>query len=68
MDRLEGKMSTKKKQKPLKRRKPSTPPRFAVGDRVRVKQGTADPDFPDILLGGWAGTITEVNHDGKSHL
>jgi hypothetical protein len=28
---------------------------------VRVKPGTADPDFPDIPLGGWAGTITEVD-------
>ncbi|MCY2992374.1 MAG: hypothetical protein NTY19_31490 [Planctomycetota bacterium] len=61
-------MSTKKKRKSPRRRKPSTPPRFAVGDRVRVKYGTADPDFPDIPLGGWAGTITEVSDDGKSHL
>ena len=61
-------MSTKKKRKPLKRRKPSTPPRFAVGDQVRVKYGTADFDFPDIPLGGWAETITEVSHDAKSHL
>ena len=61
-------MSTKKKQKPLKRRKPTTPPRFAVEDRVRVKYGVPDPDFPDIPLGGWAGTITEVSHDAKSHL
>ncbi len=61
-------MSTKKKRKSLKRRKPPTPPKLAVGDRVRVKYGTADFDFPDIPLGGWAGTITEVSHDGKSHL
>ena len=64
-------MSTKKKRKPLKRRKPSappTPPRFALEDRVRVKYGVPDPDFPDIPLGGWAGTITEVSHDAKSHV
>lgn len=61
-------MSTKKKRKPLKRRKPTTPARFAVGDQVRVKYGIADPDFTDIPLGGWAGTITEVSHDAKSHL
>lgn len=61
-------MSTKKKRKPLKRRKPTTPPKFAVGDRVRVKYGTADFDFPDIPLGGWAGTITEVSQDDESHL
>jgi hypothetical protein len=68
-DRQErGTMSTKKKLTPLKRRKPSTPPRFAVGDQVRVKYGTADPNFPDIPLGGWAGTVTEVGHDAQSHL
>ena len=61
-------MPTKKKRKQVKRRKPATPPKFAVGDRVRVKYGTADPDFPDIPLGGWAGTISEVRHDGKTHL
>ena len=36
------------------------PARFAVGDKVRVRSGITDPDFPDIPLGGWAGTITEV--------
>ena len=35
-------------------------PRFLVGDKVRVKTGVIDPDFPDIPLGGWSGTITEV--------
>ena len=28
---------------------------------MRVKPGTTDPDFPDIPLGGWAGTIREVD-------
>jgi hypothetical protein len=32
-----------------------------VGHHVRVKPGTTDPDFPDIPLGGWAGTIRDVN-------
>ena len=35
-------------------------PRFQVGDKVRVKPGVIDPDFPDIPLGGWSGTVTEV--------
>lgn len=26
-----------------------------------MKPGTTDPDFPDIRLGGWAGTIRDVN-------
>ena len=31
-----------------------------MGDKVRVKYGVIDPDFPDIPLGGWTGTVTEV--------
>jgi hypothetical protein len=58
-------MSTKKKRKSPKPRKPSAPPKFKEGDRVRVKYGVADPDFPDIPLGGWAGTITEVDQQGR---
>ena len=50
-------MPTKQKRKGNKPRQPSPPPRFSVGDRVRVKTGVPDPDFPDIPLGGWAGTI-----------
>ena len=38
----------------------SDTPRFQVGDKVRVKSGVIDPDFPDIPLGGWTGTVTEV--------
>ena len=36
------------------------PPRFEPGMKVRVKHGVRDPDFPDIPLGGWAGTVKEV--------
>ena len=35
-------------------------PRFLVGDKVRVKYGVIVPDFLDIPLGGWTGTVTEV--------
>jgi hypothetical protein len=55
-------MSRKKKRARQRRKpRPTVPPRFAVGERVRVKAGVKDPDFPDIPLGGWAGTIREVN-------
>ncbi len=38
---------------------------FQVGDRVRVKPGVSDPDFPDMPLGGWSGIVTEViEHEG----
>jgi hypothetical protein len=33
---------------------------FQLGDKARVKYGVTDPDFPDIPLGGWCGTVTEV--------
>ncbi len=35
-------------------------PRFSIGDKVRVKHGVIDPDFPDIPLGGWSGTVKAV--------
>jgi hypothetical protein len=38
----------------------SVPARFEPGDKVRVKRGVRDPNFSDIPLGGWAGTIKEV--------
>jgi hypothetical protein len=37
---------------------------FAVGDQVRVRHGTIDPDYPDLPLGGWAGTIIKID-DGE---
>jgi hypothetical protein len=42
---------------------PSQPipsPRFQPGAKVRVKSGVTVPDFEDIPLGGWTGTITGV--------
>jgi len=47
---------------PTKKR-PDTPG-FRVGDKVRVKSGVMDPDFEDIPLGGWAGTIKKVVTSG----
>jgi hypothetical protein len=38
-----------------------TPARFAAGAQVRVKPGITVPGFEDIPLGGWAGTIREVD-------
>jgi hypothetical protein len=35
-------------------------PRFEPGAKVRVKSGVTVPDFEDIPLGGWTGTITGV--------
>ena len=47
-----------------RKRKLAAPPKFAVGDKVRVKLGVRDTDFPDMPLGGWAGEITELHDDG----
>lgn len=38
----------------------SVPHRFEPGVKVRVKHGVRDPDFADIPLGGWAGTVKEI--------
>ena len=38
----------------------SSPPRLEPGVTVRVRHGVRDPDFPDIPLGGRAGTVKEV--------
>ena len=38
-------------------------PMFKVGDRVRVKHGVADVDYPDIPMGGWVGRISKTGSD-----
>ena len=37
---------------------------FKVGDKVRVRKGVMDVEFPDMPMGGWAGTISEIHKDG----
>ena len=43
-----------------RKRKPLPPPKFAVGAQVRVKRGVVDPEYPDTPLGGWLGSVAEV--------
>jgi len=33
---------------------------FAVGDRIRARRGTVHPEYADIPLGGWIGTVTRI--------
>jgi hypothetical protein len=47
-----------------RKRKPTpVPSRFAVGCLVRIKPGVIDPEYPDMPLGGWLGTIAEVQEE-----
>jgi hypothetical protein len=47
----------------------SAPASFEPGAKVRVKHGVRDPDFADIPLGGWAGTVKEVHQaEGEATL
>ena len=41
---------------------PKTISRFNLGDKVRVCSGVSDPDYDDLTIGGWAGTIAEVQN------
>ena len=59
-------MSKQNKHRKQLENKPQQPAKFASGTPVSVKSGTTDPDFSDIPLGGWAGTIREV--DQRAHL
>lgn len=58
-------MAIKNKRKSARFKKPPGPPVFSVGTNVRVRYGIPNPDFSDIPLGGWAGTITEVDQRGR---
>jgi hypothetical protein len=37
---------------------------YQAGDKACVRHGVMDTNFPDIPIGGWAGTIAEVPDDG----
>lgn len=41
----------------------SNQPTFAANDHVRVKPGVTDFDYADMPLGGWKGTVVEVQED-----
>ena len=44
-----------------KKSKPHFAPKLKIGDKVRVKHGFMDVDYPDMPLGGWAGAVTDVD-------
>ena len=48
----------------MSKRKRTTPAAsFQAGNRVRVRHGVMDTDYPDMPLGGWTGTIAEAHDD-----
>ena len=47
-----------------KNRIPNTIAGFQVGNQVRVRHGVKDNDYPDMPIGGWAGTVVEIHEDG----
>jgi hypothetical protein len=47
------------------KRKPRVRAKFDVGDRVRVRHGVTDADYPDMPIGGWAGAVSEVQKNGQ---
>ena len=49
---------------PKGQKRPVTPQRFRVGDKVRVKQGVMDTEYPDLPIGGWAGSVSKVHKGG----
>jgi hypothetical protein len=53
---FEGKIVAKRRET----RESDFSPEFKVGDKVRVKHGVKDVDYPDMPMGGWAGAVIEV--------
>ena len=48
--------------------KTKTIPQFTVGDKVQVCSGVLDPDYDDLTIGGWAGTVSEVQNGASPTL
>lgn len=61
-------MGKKNRKKKRTQSNPLVQAKFAVGMIVRVKAGTMAPDFADIPLGGWTGTIEDVDQQARSRV
>jgi len=46
------------------KRKPESARKFTIGQEIRVKPGVKDPDYPDMPLGGWTGTVDQLDPEG----
>ncbi len=47
-----------------RKNKPTSLAKFKVGEKVQVRRGVRDSDYPDMPLGGWKGVVEEVHGDG----
>ena len=39
-----------------------------IGDIVKVKEGVMCPDYKDLVISGWQGTVTEISEDDKDNI
>lgn len=39
-----------------------------IGDMVNVKEGVMCPDFKDLDIGGWQGTVADVTIDDDNNI
>jgi hypothetical protein len=42
------------------------PTQLSVGSNVRVRFGVLDPDYPDLFITGWTGTIVRTNDNRRT--
>jgi hypothetical protein len=40
--------------------------RLPVGTNVHVRFGVADPDYPDLSIDGWEGTVAQIDGDSTA--
>lgn len=39
-----------------------------IGDIVNVKEGVMCPDYKDLIISGWKGTVTEITQDDECNV
>lgn len=39
-----------------------------IGDIVKVKEGVMCPDFKDLNIAGWQGTVIDIDKDDKNNI
>ena len=39
-----------------------------IGDIVKVQEGVMCPDYKDLNISGWQGTVTDISEDDKDNI